>query len=258
MIQLRTVPGRLLLYTAVGGALVGVCPTPSSAQAPPAKYWQSQLEFGLNGASGNSSFTILRGGFTATRVKTDEYELDFRTLVRYGKNEEKVIADDARASIKFDWRPQERFSPFIFIDAARDRIRRLDFQADGGGGVKWTVTEDERTELSLSWAGIFDYQNFDLPEGSVEDGSEFLGRSSFRLKGERKIGERAAFEHVSFYQPAFSDMGDYVVEVTNSLSSTVLGNLSMVLEHAYLRDSRPPPGAEPDDQKYSVIFRLAF
>ncbi len=259
MSQLQHGPVRWALASVVT-LLVGLAflPRSTAGQAAPTKYWQSQLEFGLNGASGNSSFSILRGGFTAKRVKTDEYELDFRTLVRYGKNDEKVIANDVKASLKFDWRPLERFSPFVFVDAARDRIRRLDFQANGGAGMKWTVSEDDRRSLSLSWAGIFDYQNFDPPEGSTAEGSELLGRSSFRLKLEQKLGERAKFEHVSFYQPAFSEIADYVVEVTNSLSSSVLGNLTMVVEYLYLRDSRPPPGAETDDQKYSVLFRYAF
>lgn len=245
----RTVRTALLLALSTA--------VPAAAQDAP-NIWDVRFEFGLNGSSGNSSFTILRGGFMAKRVRTDRYEMDFSTVVRYGRNEEKVIADDAKASIKFDWRPDNTWSPFVFVDAARDEIRRLDFQADGGAGVKWTAVENEDGDLSLSGAAIFDYQKFDLPEGSTEAGSEGLVRGSFRLKGERTFGNNARFEHVSFYQPAVEQLDDYVVEVTNSVSTTVVGNLSMALEHLYLRDSRPPPGAEKNDQKYSVLLRLAF
>lgn len=243
--------------TGIAAILVLLAGGPVAGQAAP-NIWDVRFEFGLNGASGNSSFTILRGGFVAKRVRTDEYEMDFSTVVRYGRNEEKVIADDAKASIKFDWHPQATWSPFVFVDAARDEIRRLDFQADGGAGVKWTAIATDEGDLSLSGAAIFDYQNFDLPEGSTEAGSESLVRGSFRLKGERTFGNNATYEHVSFYQPAVEQFDDYVVEITNSLSTTVVGNLSMALEHLYLRDSRPPPGAEKNDQRYSVLLRLAF
>lgn len=220
--------------------------------------WDLAVEFGLNGASGNSSFTILRGGFTANRVETDLFELDFRAVVRYGKNEERVIADDAKASARFDWRPSARFSPFVLADIARDEIRRLDLKSTGGVGAKWSAIDRPNGDLSLSLAGIYDYQNFKVEPMSGDPESESQIRWSARLKGERSFGDGATYEHVTFYQPVVDDFGDYVIEITNSVTTTLIGNLSLAVEHLYLRDSAPPPGAAADDQKYSVLFRLAF
>ena len=79
--------------------------------------------------------------------------------------------------------------------------------------------------------------------------SESQIRWSARLKGERSFGDGATYEHVTFYQPVVDDFGDYVIEITNSVTTTLIGNLSLAVEHLYLRDSAPPPGAAADDQK---------
>ncbi len=228
------------------------------AQTAQPNLWDVVVEFGLTGASGNSSYSVTRAGFSAKRVKTGRFELDFRTVVRYGRNEEKVIADDAKASIKFDWHPQDMFSPFVFADVARDNLRRLDLQAAGGIGAKWAFLQRPTGDMSLSAAGIFDYQNFALPEGSTEADSEALWRWSIRFKGEKTFGNGAKFTNVVFFQPVVDDINDYVVEVTNSLSTTIVGDLSLAVEHMYMRDSAPPPGTGRDDQRYSVVFRLSL
>lgn len=247
-------PRSLVLLALLPCALL----PPSLHAQEDADPWEVELELGLNGASGNSSFTVLRAGFQASRTQTDRYELDFSSVVRYGTNEDRVIANDARASVKFDWRPEARISPFVFLDAARDEIRRLDFQMDGGAGAKWTFARAERGAASLSLAGLLDYQNFDVVPGAGDPESESLARWSLRFKAERTVQEGTELEHVTFYQPVMDDFGDYVVEVTNTLSTKLMENLTLAVEHLYLRDQVPPPGAARDDQRFSVLFRLGL
>lgn len=255
---MRSVSHRPTLAVLTAASVLVLSHPAAAQEAPAPNLWDVRLEFGLNGASGNSSFTILRGGFSAKRVQTDLFELDLSAVIRYGRNDETVIADDKKGSIKFDWHPQDVFSPFVFVDAAQDAIRRLDFKSTGGFGAKWRTYQTEASELSLSLAGIYDYQNFAVVEGSGSAESEGQFRWSLRLKGEKAFGNGASFEHVTFYQPVYDSFSDYVIEITNSISTSLLGDLSLAVEHLYLRDSAPPPGATPDDQKYSVLFRLAL
>jgi len=231
---------------------------PLAAQEESDDRWDLALEFGLNGASGNSSFTVLRGGFSASHTRTSIYELDFSAVVRYGTNEDEVIANDAKATLSFDWRPEASLVPFVFVDAARDVIRRLDFRSNGGVGAKWAFLRGEEGTASLSLATLFDYQNFDQAPGSTDPESETLMRWSLRFKADRTLGEGTELEHVTFFQPVVDDFGDYQVEITNTLSTSLLKNLSLAVEHIYLRDEIPPPGASKDDQKFSVLFRLGL
>jgi hypothetical protein len=244
-------PLALAILSAAG---ILLAPDAAAGQEP----WESRLEFGFNGASGNSSFSILRAGGATKHTRTNLFELELSMVVRYGKSNEDVSANDAEVSLKFDWRPEARISPFAFVDASRDEIRRLDFRADGGFGAKWTFTQGERSSASLSGAGIFDHQNVAPSEDAGAATSETKLRWSFRLKGERRFASGATFEHVTFYQPVWDEFGDYVLEITNTLSTSLRESLSLAVEHVYLRDAVPPPGAARDDQKYSVLLRLAI
>ena len=232
---------------------------PSSARGQEAvDHWRVQLELGFNGASGNSSFSILRTGGKATHLRTDVAEFEASFLVRYGKNDEKVIADDAKATLKFDLWPKGAWSPFVFADVARDGIRRLDGRFSGGAGGKWTFWESAGGEASLSAAALWDYQNFKVAAGSAGPQTENSARWSVRTKLEKKLSSTATFEQVAFYQPVWDAASDYTLDVTSSVTTKVLGNLDLALEHQYLRDATPPEGVGPDDQRFSVVVKVTF
>ncbi len=253
--MLRTLPRAVALVLLA--ACLAVAPSSAQEEEAPDP-WQVQLQLGLNGASGNSSFSILRVGVDAVRTETDDYELELAGVYRYGTNEEDVIADDARASLKLDWRPQATWSPFVFAEGARDEIRNLDLRVSGGAGVKWAFLKGERAQASLSLAALAEYENFDVEPGLGDPESRSLGRWSARFKGARTLGEGTEIENVSYYRPVMDEFGDYEVEITNTLSTSLMENLTLAVEHVYLHDEVPPPGAEKDDQKYSVLFRLAL
>lgn len=246
----RPVVGRLALALALAPGLL-------DAQDAPDR-WQMQIELGFNGASGNSSFSILRTGARAKHLQTDVAEFETSVLVRYGKSEERVIADDAKASLKLDLWPQDRISPFVFADVARDEIRRLDGRFSGGAGGKWTFWSASSGKASLSAAALYDYQNFKVAPGSGDPESESLARWSVRTKVEKKLSSGASFEQVAFYQPVWDGASDYVLDLTHSIATQVLGNLSLAVEHQYLRDSTPQPGVASDDQRFSVLLKMAF
>lgn len=219
------------------------------------KSWRTQLEFGMTGASGNSSFSILRAGFSVKRLQTDTYELETSALVRHGRNDSKTIADDASANLKFDYRPEETFSPFVFGLVSYDRIRKLARKVNGGAGAKYTFlkADDNTTKASLSLAALWDYEKY-----TDDQPSQGFVRWSWRLKFDHDFGGGASFEHAVFYQPQAAHIGDYLVDATTSLTSKLLSNVSVVVNHEYLHDSVPPDGVRPDDQKFSVVLRLAL
>lgn len=250
-------PPTLLRAHRLALAFVLLAPAPGRAQEI-VDHWRVQAELGFNGAAGNSSFAILRTGFKATHLKTDVAEFEVSALVRYGKNDQKVIADDARGSLKFDLWPDALFSPFVFADAARDRIRKLDARFSGGAGGKWALWTGSSGKASLSAAALFDYQDFQVATGSAGPRTEEGARWSFRTKVEKKVSASTSLEHVAFFQPVWNDMGDYVFDVTHSLTTQMLGSLSLAIEHQYLHDATPPPDVGRDDQRFAVVLKLTF
>ncbi len=230
---------------------------PSAAQQAPDR-WNVQLELGFNGAMGNSKFTILRTGARAKYLQTDIAEFEVSTLVRYGSSDQKVIANDQRLSLKLDLWPQDTWSPFVFLDASRDVIRRLDFRSSGGAGAKYTFWSSDAGSASLSGAVLWDYQDFRLDPGSTLAGTESLARWSWRAKADKTISSTTTIENATFYQPAWNRASDFLVTTTTSVSTKVLADVTLSLEHEYLHDSRPPPGVGPDDQKFSVLLKLTL
>lgn len=234
--------------------------SPASARQEPPDRWNVQLELGFNGASGNSSFSILRTGARAKRLQTDNVEFEVAGLLRYGRSDGREIANDQRVSLKLDLWPKARWSPFTFVDASRDIIRKLDFRSSGGAGIKrelWRGAEDSG-DFSLSAALIWDYQDFRLAPGDTVPGRETLARWSLRAKGEKSISETTTLEHTTFYQPVWNRRMDYLLTMTTSVSTKVLAGISLSVEHEYLHDSAPPPEVRPDDQKFSVLLKLAL
>ena len=239
---------------------------PVHAQDAP-DLWKAQLELGFNGSSGNSSFGILRTGGALSRLQPDVYEFEVSALVRYGKSEDHIIADDMRSTIKFDWKPESDFSPFMFVTASRDQIRKIDSRVNGGAGAKWTFgrSEDEASKASFSLAATLDREDFALAAGSTEEEIRTTARWSTRLKLDHTFGSGAKIGHVTFWQPErdrhgflIDSFSDYIVEMTTSLSTRLLSNLSLAVEHEFIHDEIPAPGAKPNDQKFSVVLRVSL
>lgn len=241
-----------VLAAFVAGLLIG---RPAVAQAPAPNPWRTQLEFGLNGASGNSSFSVLRTGVSIKRTETKAYELEASALVRRGSNQSKTIADDGKISLKFDYKPEETFSPFVYGLWGYDHIRKLAQKVNGGAGAKYTFfkTEKDKSKASVSWAAIWDFEGY-----TSDQPSEGLVRWSGRLKFDHDFGGGAAFEHTFFYQPQVDQMGDYLIDASTSVTSKLLNNVSLAVNHEYLHDSVPPEGIKPDDQKFSVVLRVSL
>ncbi len=231
----------------------------SGQDAQPAPdFWSSTLEFGFTGASGNTSFSILSAGASLDRVSGDSFEFEISGRIRRGTNEDVVIANDMQITTKFDWLPESDLSPFVYVTASRDVIRNLDARFVAGGGAKWTFWRGEASKVSASLAAIVDHENYRLDAGATGPETLTVERWSSRLKFDHTFSSGAAYQHVTFWQPRISGFSDYVLDVSNSLSTRLLSKLSLVIKHSYIHDEIPPPGALPNDQRLSVVLRVSL
>ena len=138
-------------------------------------------------------------------------------------------------------------------------IRNVDARLLAGGGAKWTFLEpSERTKMSVSLAAVIDHENYRLEPGSTGQEEINVGRLSWRVKFDHELASGATFQHITFWQPRVSAFGDYIVDVSNSLSSRLLSNLSVVINHSYVHEAVPPPGAVRDDQRLGVVLRVSL
>ena len=130
----------------------------------------------------------------------------------------------------------------------------------GGVGANWTFfrSAQARSKASFSLAGVLDYEDFRLDIGSTEEGTCSTVRWSGRIKFDHAFASGASFQHFTLWQPRIDGLSDYVVEMSNSVSTRLTSKLSLAIQHEYLHDEIPPPGVEPNDQKFSVVLRVSL
>jgi len=133
------------LLATLGPCALALCAlalcVPLSAQGPAqagGNAWRTQLDLGLNHASGNSSLTTLLAGISFRRLATEAVEFDVSASYRFGRAEDNTITDLFRTQLKFDIYPQAAWSPFLYASTERNPVRRIDLRMSGGAGGKYT------------------------------------------------------------------------------------------------------------------------
>lgn len=260
MLPRKTVPLPVLF---AGLALVAAAPlaaqrSSGGAGGGPAKAWRTQLDLGFTGSSGNSSLTSLQTGVSLRRIETERIEFQASVSYRYGKSEDRVVANLLRTELKFDIVPKATWSPFLFASATRNPVRRLNLRSNGGAGGKFTFWRGARGRSSVSVAAIFNYEDFEVTDGRDAPPSERTVRWSARYKLNLDLGSGTTIEHFTFYQPVWNVPGDFYLIMANTIQTEILGGLSLVAKHEFQRDESPPEEVVKNDQFLSVGFRYVF
>src|SRR5690606_14378586 len=135
---------------------------------------------------------------------------------------------------------------------------RVDLRSEGGAGAKYTFLSGERGSASISLAALYAYEDYEQDPGERDLEAESSARWSARAKATRALGEGTELSHTLFYQPVWDAADDFLLDASTSLSTALLGSLTLALEHQYLHDHTPPPGVRRDDHRFSAVFRYAF
>lgn len=258
----RTKISSVVLHT----GLVLLAAAALTAQGPPggvggdgtAKAWRTQLDLSFSGSSGNSSLATLQTAVAVRRLETERIEFQASLSYRYGKSEERVVANLLRAELRFDIFPQATWSPFLFASATRNPVRRLKLRSNVGAGGKYTLWRGERGRSSLNFAAIFNFEDFEVVEEGAPPPTERTLRWSARYRLNLNLGSGNTLEHNTLYQPVWDVPGDYYLIMASTLETEIFGSLSLMLKHEYQHDDSPPEGVVRDDQFVSVGFRYVF
>ena len=214
--------------------------------------WKLLVDATYSGSAGNQNLSFFDGGVRVTRLEPEAVEFELNARGRSGTEDGNRVAESYMASLKADAYPDERWSPFVFGSAERDRFKELDLRTNAGGGMKYTFLRAEDTEVSLSLALLHsreDLQRADLPTRTD-------GRFSLRFKGAHELREGVRVENVTFHQPVWDVFDDYLVQSENILAVQVFSMLAVTASYVYQRDSTPPPDVESDDHNLKLGIQL--
>lgn len=242
------------LTTALAALALALSPAAVTAQDPADERWGFELGLALNASGGNEDLAVFSSSFGLTHLQKDAFELGLSGVVRYGRSRGEEVAQNTRAGINFDFRPQARWTPFLFATGESDPFRKLDLRFNGGAGVKRTFWRDDWSEVSLSGAALYSHEATDPAPGV--DLVERTARWSWRVRGRREIGERSRVEQVVFYQPEWTHGGDYLLESLSSLRVGLTRAVTVDIRFRYDRDSTPAPEVAPDDWSLTTGISL--
>lgn len=235
--------------------LLAALPSAADAQEAVAEepdVWRVLLDLAYSGSSGNQNLSFVDAGLGITRLETDIAEFELTARGRSGTDDGVRVAESYMASLRADAFPLERWSPFVFASAERDRFRQLDLRTNAGGGIKYTFLREEDTEVSLSLAALHNREDFRIPDEPTRTD----GRLSWRFKGTHDLREGVRVQNVSFYQPVWDGFDDYIMQSESQLAAQVLSMLAVTASYVYQRDSTPPTDVLPDDHHVKIGVQL--
>jgi hypothetical protein len=221
-----------------------VAPLQSQADPEPDR-WKVSAEFSFTDQSGNKVLRLLTGGLKLTHLQEDDFELDTSFRTRYGKSEGELVAFSHSGSLAFDFRPRENWSPFVFADATRDELKRLDIRLSSGVGMKRTLYREANDEASLSLAVLYSFDQIGAAE--PEEGAPRLdpershnARWSLRGRFRYDLRENVTLNHMD-------EMADYLLRSDTGLKVLLTERLALSVEYQIQRESRPPTDVAPND-----------
>ncbi|HEY9229028.1 MAG TPA: DUF481 domain-containing protein [Gemmatimonadaceae bacterium] len=252
-------------FARLGLIALAVIVTPVTSFAQLASGWT---------ASGSLNATVLFGGTaqrivaTSTEIARADSALEASVGINYKYGE--AAAEDGNnfvsarswsVSVSADPAPFARLTPFAFGSVESSLQRQISRRYSGGSGAKWTFARTERGNASVSVAALGERtiaRRIDL-NAPVEPPT-VLGRWSLRMKAKRRVQERLTLEHLTLYQPTFTNTNHYTVTTSSEaeyrIFETVGVNLS--LADSYDSDARERGARSNHDGQFLVGLKVSF
>ncbi|CAN5633049.1 hypothetical protein BH23GEM6_BH23GEM6_04280 [soil metagenome] len=233
-------------------------PAQSSRAAPDP--WKMSAEMSFTDQSGNRVLRLLTGGLKIAHRDANLYELDGRVETRYGKSNGEIVARNHYASLAFDLRPQDVWSPFLFFNGERDHFKRLNLRFSGGAGAQYTIFEEpqSRNAASVSLALLYAFEDLIATEAQPFPPNRRQARLSLRVKGSQTLREGFSIQHTTFYQPAVDEMVDYLLRSDSGAKILLTKRLALSVGYQLSRTNRPPEGVVPEDRLLKTGFIIDF
>lgn len=217
-------------------------------------------ELSYTDQSGNKILRLLTGGLRVSHLEKEDFKLEGSIQSRYGQSDGEVVARNHYASLSFDLHPESSWSPFLFIDAERDQFKRLDLRFNGGAGAKFVVHRGKGNseEVSTSLALLYSHEVIRATPEDPFPTEGRLARWSLRVRGARDLRPGVTLQHVTFYQPEWDEMADYLLRSETEARVLLTERLALSVAYQLNRTTRPPEGVGPDDRLLKTGLIIAF
>lgn len=219
--------------------------------------FKNAATFAITSKSGNTNVknyslgfsSVSEGNITFFGLPLEDSEISFNISHARGSYQQTLLENNGQVSLVFDYHANQKFSPFTFITAEYDSMANLKRRANIGLGAKVRFG----SAFSVSVAALFEQELY-----LGEDVTNF-GRFSIRPKYKKAFDSGVSVSWIYFYQPAFNDMSNYLLN--NSLVVSVrtrLDWLAITISAKDFYNSQPAPGTDKRDVSASLGFTANF
>ncbi len=212
----------LFLLGLLVGAMAGGMPGAVAELQGQSRDWKAEGELGGNFFFGNRQQTQLSSRFLAERADSlFESSTEFRFAYGEATNRDGVREVTRRnwsAQASLDFRPTERWRPFVSgrMESAFERRIALRYNAGAGARVSWDRDRRNRVDLSIS---ILAERTYAREGGRGTDDDVGLARWSSDLRIRRSwLDDRLSLDSRNGYRPVFDSFGNFTLSSRQAFS----------------------------------------
>jgi putative salt-induced outer membrane protein YdiY len=213
--------------------------------------WDTGIELGLNGSTGNNeSFSIRTGGYVKRESRFSK--LDYSIYYNRTTTGEETTQDNATSDIRNDWLLDDN-SPWSLYAKANvfyDQFQAFDLQTNANSGVGYQIFKDPNINLTTRTGG-----GASREFGGPDD--DWVPEALFGFEYEQSVTDTQKFVATFEYYPEFTDFGKYRLVADGGWEIELVqpSNVSLKIS-ANDRFDSTPNGAEPHLVNYSVLLLL--
>lgn len=231
-------------------------PAPEAEAEPeePKVKWESRIELGANGQSGNSDTTSLFAAFGTKRtddVSTFLVEATYRLTTDDGD----TTANRFFARERFERRltkPESRWSAYIQATQEFDEFKDYDFRWTLTVGPQYDIIRGDKTLWNV-YAGLGAAQEL----GGSDEDVKFIGLLGTFV--EHKFNDRVTISARGEYEPVLEDFDDYILRGNAALNVSLNDSGSLKLSLGVADEYQSEPGnAEHNDFYYYATIVYSF
>jgi len=218
--------------------------------------WSGKFSVGGSYYKGNVTKTDIRSDGTVSHTdSTFEFSTSYKTI--YGRNGSEENNREFSSTIKFDWKPYSKISPFLAFETYSNVYKGHDLRLSSLAGAKFTIYQTDNSDYSFSTAALYSIEKYTVPEIPDENfiSTSEIFRLSIRPKIEQKLGDNVVLKHTTYYQPNVKNFSDYILEtktsITNKLTDVLFLDLSF--EYDYVSS---PPSEDIEKEDIAIIVSL--
>lgn len=213
--------------------------------------WNTSLELGLNGSTGNNeSFSIRAGGAMKRKSRFSKFE--YSLYYNRTTTDQETTQNNATTDIRNDWMLDDS-SPWSLYTKANvfyDQFQAFGLQTNGSSGVGYEVFQDPAINLTTR-CGAGASREFGGPD------NQWVPEALFGFEYDQKATDTQKFFATFEYYPQLENFGEYRLVASGGWEIDLVNpsNMSLIIS-ANDRFDSTPNDAEPHLVNYSVLLLI--